>query len=57
MRGYGPRGGWSGYDNCMEGYGYNNGYVPGRKPGNSIPRTTSQDVSFRADVQPIFNSR
>jgi mono/diheme cytochrome c family protein len=55
MRGNGQRGGWKGYDNCMGGY--NNGYAPGQTPSSGIPPATSQDVSFRADVQPIFNSR
>jgi mono/diheme cytochrome c family protein len=56
-RGSGMRGGWNDYDNCMGGYGYNNGYASGQTLGNGIPQVTSQDVSFRNDVQPIFNAR
>jgi hypothetical protein len=56
-RGSGMRGGWNSYDNCMEGYGYNNGYASGQMLDNGIPSVTSQDVSFRNDVQPIFNTR
>jgi mono/diheme cytochrome c family protein len=56
-RGSGMRGGWNGYDNCMGEYDYNNGYTSGQTLGNSIPPVTSQDVSFRNDVQPIFNTR
>ena len=57
MRGSGQRGGWNGYDNCLGGYGYNNGYAPGQPSGNNIPQATSQQVSFSTDIQPIFNSR
>lgn len=57
-RGSGMRGGWNGYDNCMEGYGYNNGYGPGQMSGSgSIPPISSTAVSFSRDVQPIFNAR
>jgi mono/diheme cytochrome c family protein len=57
MRGYGQRGGWNGYDNCMGGYGYSNGYAPGQTFSSGMPSATSQEVSYRADVQPIFNNR
>lgn len=57
MRSYGQRGGWSGYDNCMGGYSFNNGYAPGQTSGSNIPQATSQQVSFSTDIQPIFDSR
>jgi mono/diheme cytochrome c family protein len=51
-------GGWNGYDNCMEGYGNNNGYAPGQMSGSSsIPPVSSTAVSFSRDVQPVFNAR
>ena len=56
-RGSGMRGGWTGYDNCMVGYGNNNGYDPGQMSGSgSIPPISSTPVSFSRDVQPIFNA-
>jgi len=57
-RSSGMRGGWNGYDNCMEDYSYNNGYGQGQISGSgSIPPISSTAVSFSRDVQPIFNAR